>query len=335
MTSNSETGTDALQRVAQAGDPAAATALAKRLLVGRDGPRDPNAAAQLLNMAAQAGHGEAAAQIAVLIAASARAIEDWFAALDYLQQAAEQGWVPARRQLVQLASDHAAAARAAAAPSPEIWGVLRRSVVLPDWFAPPPLASISAAPDIRMVEGFLPETACDWMIARAKGLAGQARTFDPSTGASRLDPDRSNSAALFDITETDLVLLAIRARICAATGYYAHQLEETNVLHYTVGQRFTRHFDFFDPKAAGFADEVASKGQRVATFLIYLNEGFEGAETDFPLLERRFKPRRGGALFFSNVDAAGVPDRKTLHAGLPPVSGEKWLLSQWIRATPA
>ena len=142
----------------------------------------------------------------------------------------------------------------------------------------------------------------------------------------------SNSAALFDIVRTDLVLLAIRARICAASGFPPQQLEETNVLHYAVGQRFTRHFDFLEPGVAGFAEEIATKGQRVATFLIYLNSAFEGAETDFPLLERRFRPPAGGALFFSNVDATGAPDRKTLHAGLAPVSGEKWLLSQWIRA---
>ena len=34
---------------------------------------------------------------------------------------------------------------------------------------------------------------------------------------------------------------------------------------------------------------------------------------------------------FFNVDAAGQPDRRTLHAGLPPSAGEKWLLSQWFR----
>jgi hypothetical protein len=34
---------------------------------------------------------------------------------------------------------------------------------------------------------------------------------------------------------------------------------------------------------------------------------------------------------FSNIDAAGAPDYDTVHAGLPPVCGEKWLFSQWIR----
>lgn len=37
---------------------------------------------------------------------------------------------------------------------------------------------------------------------------------------------------------------------------------------------------------------------------------------------------------FSNTDPAGAPDYATLHAGLPPTTGEKWLLSQWIRSKP-
>lgn len=335
MAFDNETDLTTLQTAAQAGDPSAATILAKRLLVGRDAPRDPNAAAQLLNAASQAGHGEAAAQIAVLIAASARNMQDWLTALDYLQQAAEQDWAPAQRQLMLLASDRASAAQAETGPPPEIWGVLRRSIRLEDWFSPLKLARTSDVPDIRMAEGFLSPAACDWMVARARDFADHARTYDLATGAAHVDPDRSNSAALFDIVQSDLVLLAIRARICAATGFYAHQLEETNVLHYSVGQRFLRHFDFLDPNVAGFAEEIARKGQRVATFLIYLNEGFEGAETDFPLLGQKFRPGKGGALQFSNVDATGVPDRKTLHAGLPPTAGEKWLLSQWIRAVPS
>ena len=68
--------------------------------------------------------------------------------------------------------------------------------------------------------------------------------------------------------------------------------------------------------------------------LVYLNQGFEGGETDFPLLDLKFKGRKGDALMFSNVDASGAPDRRMFHAGLPPTAGEKWLLSQWVRDRP-
>jgi hypothetical protein len=57
-------------------------------------------------------------------------------------------------------------------------------------------------------------------------------------------------------------------------------------------------------------------------------------ETEFPRLTWRFRGRKGDALFWWSVDAAGRPDQSTLHAGLPPQSGEKWLFSQWVRDRP-
>jgi hypothetical protein len=72
-------------------------------------------------------------------------------------------------------------------------------------------------------------------------------------------------------------------------------------------------------------------GQRATTVLIYLNEGYEGGETEFPELDWRFKGKPGDALVFWNLTPAGEPDQRTQHAGLPPTSGEKWLYSKWVR----
>ena len=69
---------------------------------------------------------------------------------------------------------------------------------------------------------------------------------------------------------------------------------------------------------------------------MYLNDDYEGGETEFPAIGLRYRGRRGDALLFANVDIVGNPDRRSIHAGLPPTRGEKWLLSQWIRnRTPA
>jgi len=73
----------------------------------------------------------------------------------------------------------------------------------------------------------------------------------------------------------------------------------------------------------------------MATFLTYLNAGFEGGETAFPAAQLRYKGQAGDGVLFANLDPAGRPDRRTLHAGLPPTSGEKWILSQWIRQPPS
>jgi hypothetical protein len=67
------------------------------------------------------------------------------------------------------------------------------------------------------------------------------------------------------------------------------------------------------------------------TFLVYLNDAYAGGETEFPKLALKHKGTTGEGLFFVNALASGEPDLRTLHAGRPPTSGEKWIVSQFIR----
>jgi hypothetical protein len=324
-----ETALDELRRAAQSGEPSAQVELGKRLLAGNDGSQQEGAS--LIAAAAQQGHAEAAAVAANLIGAGAATAQDWSMALMYLQQAAEGGWQAARQQLALLSGDAELRREAESAPPPDIWGRLRRGIDLASWLGPAPKTIVSQSPAIATYDAFLAPDVCDWIIERARPGIARARVFDRATGKGEIAQARSNSAFEFDFLSIDLVVLLTRARIAAATGYAARVLENTGVLHYSVGQEFFRHFDFLDPALPGLATEIAAKGQRIATFLVYLNDAFEGAETEFPLLGRRHRCPKGGALFFMNVDASGAPDRRTLHAGLAPTSGEKWLLSQWIR----
>jgi hypothetical protein len=101
--------------------------------------------------------------------------------------------------------------------------------------------------------------------------------------------------------------------------------------HYDVGEQIGDHFDFVDPKVPNYADEIAKRGERVVTFLVYLNDDFGGGETDFPALGMHHKGASGEGLFFVNALASGGPDTRMRHAGRPPSSGEKWIVSQFIR----
>jgi prolyl 4-hydroxylase len=184
-----------------------------------------------------------------------------------------------------------------------------------------------ASPRVVAIEGFLPRPVCDWLIGLAEGRTQPARVYAPDGGGSIEANARSNSSIEFGPLNCDVVLLLTRARIAATIGVPAGALENSQVLHYAVGQQFTRHVDYLDPALP----DVAERGQRIVTFLIYLNGDFEGGETDFPGLAMRYKGASGDALYFTNLDPAGTPDSRTLHAGLPPTRGEKWLFSQWVR----
>ena len=108
-------------------------------------------------------------------------------------------------------------------------------------------------------------------------------------------------------------------------------LEAPAVLHYEVGERIGDHFDFVDPRTPSYEQEMKRLGQRVITFLVYLNDGYEGGDTYFQKLNLSHRGGRGDALSFVNALPDGRPDLRTVHAGTPPTGGTKWILSQFIR----
>jgi hypothetical protein len=121
---------------------------------------------------------------------------------------------------------------------------------------------------------------------------------------------------------------------CVPGSAPATHFEITMVLHYQPGEDFGLHADFLELKTPELVREFQRRGRRAGTLLVYLNGNCEGGETNFPRLGFRYKGVTGGAPPFSNVDANGAPDYATLHAGLPPTSAGKWLLSQGIRNRP-
>jgi prolyl 4-hydroxylase len=314
-------------------DVSAITRLGAGLLSGTEDSFDPQRGAELLTRAAREGGAEAAALMAVLAGAGACRTQSWDDAFDYLQLAAERGWTTAQAQLRLLCRDRDMAERSVGTASPDArgWRRLREGVDVADWINPPQRQVISESPRIRKIDGFVASDVCSWLIERARGRLARARIYSPVGGGPAVDPSRTNTETDFDITESDLVLLLVRARIAAATGLPPAVMELTKVLHYSVGERFDLHFDFIDPASPDLARELAARGQRLATFLVYLNDDYDGGETDFPRVGLRHRGRMGSALYFSNVDSRGEPDSLTLHAGLAPTRGEKWLLSQWIR----
>ena len=95
-------------------------------------------------------------------------------------------------------------------------------------------------------------------------------------------------------------------------------MEAPAVLHYAVGEQITDHFDFVDPDTPNYAQELARNGQRVVTFLVYLNDDYEGGVTGFPTLGFSHKGRRGEGLYFVNALPDMQPDLRMVHTGIPP-----------------
>ena len=308
-------------------DSGAALAEARRVLTSPASPEELQRGVELMERASDSGCGEATELRALFEAMGIARPQSWGTAFDLLQRAAEQGSNSARRQLLLLAEPDADWESIEAADAP--WADARTRISLDRLLSHGERTVLSENPRIRAIRGFATESECRWLVERARPRLSRATVIKKS-GERGHAQGRSNSAAVLDVVEMDVALEVMRSRISAATRVPVPLFEPTQILHYSVGQEFRPHHDYLDPTNE-LHRKIMVAGQRIATFLIYLNEGFEGGETDFPAIGLRYRGRTGDAIFWANLDRQNRPDPLTMHAGLPPTSGEKWILSQWIR----
>jgi hypothetical protein len=281
-------------------------------LIQADQAVDIGDAYAIIRTAAEAG--EASAMVLAGYAAGVgygRAI-DLDVAIRWLSLAAERGDEGARAQLALVKN-----------------GADRVDVAA--WIAARPARVVNDAPRILISDGFLDAQLCAWLIERGAPLQQGSYVYDPKTGQAERNEARTNSVASFKLTDLDLPLILIRHRIANTIGVPVEHFERTSVFRYLPGQTFADHADYI---SASFSAEIRQRGQRPFTFLVYLNGAFEAGETHFLRVDKKFRGGVGDALFWRNVDDNGAPDESTQHAGAPPTSGEKWLLSQFIRDKP-
>lgn len=342
-----------LQAAAAAGRPSALGKFGLWRLVGHGAPQAPREGVAQILAAARAGDPAALRLAAVICAGGVGAPRDVPAALGWLVRAAESGDARAIAQLGLLAkvsgADPAAADQALAlaasagfAPAGQPGGApaagapdYRRlaSAVDADLFGPiPPSETVCEAPHIRTIADLLPAWACDYVVALAGPGLSRAMVVDERGGES-VRQARTNTVVNFGLIDSDVVLELINTRLANAAGLPPERAEGLGVLHYAPGEEYAPHVDYI-PDTAANAPQLAARGQRVRTLLVYLNEGFEGGATEFPRLDRAFRPPRGSALIFDSVTPQGQVDPLTLHRGAPPTRGEKWVISKWFRTKP-
>jgi len=325
---------NALARGTRAGDARCTMDLGLRLLAGDRAPLLPAQGLQFLLEAFEKGEAEAAARAAGIIALGANLPSNWTLALDWLQRSAAAGWAPARQQLLALCEDRKLAASAAAASRMD-WRSVAAAVDLAAWRRAPAADIRSQEPRVSVFHDLIRPELCEFFISLAPGRLEAARVYDPVDRKDIVVAHRNNTQAIFGLTTVEVAHALLQARMAAACGIPALHMEAPAVLHYAPGEEIADHFDFVDPKTTpDYAGEIARNGQRIITFLVYLNDDYDGGETDFPDLGITWKGRTGEGIYFVNALKDLTPDLRMMHAGRPTTRGEKWLITQFIRSRP-
>jgi prolyl 4-hydroxylase len=277
----------------------AAMDLAERRLLGIDCKPDARAALAEVQQAARLGHPDGRRAWVYLTAAGIGAKADEARARSMLAELAKED----RFAAVQLAFlGHLTSEGKLAEVEPKI---------------------ISNDPYIALYPALFSSAECRYLMVIGTPWLEKASVLGLD-GKPRMDGVRDAHSCSVPHLAEDLVVQAVNRTIAAATGTEAGWGEPLNILRYQPGQQYKPHHD-------GTGSDNVSV--RDLTALIWLNDAYEGGETDFPKIGVRVRGAVGDMLVFRNVRDNGAFDERMIHAGLPVTKGVKWMASRWIRGS--
>lgn len=177
---------------------------------------------------------------------------------------------------------------------------------------------------IKILDDILTKLDCDELIK-----IGSNNLIKASTLGENIDGYRT-AENCWIFVETDLTT-KIKNIIKRETNLEIINQEKIHIVKYDIGGEYKQHHDFFHPDTNYYSDVIKSGGQRVYSCLFYLNDDFEGGETEFVNKNIKINPKTGRLLIWKNIKEDGTLDYDSFHAGLPVVSGTKWIAIVWVR----
>ena len=183
---------------------------------------------------------------------------------------------------------------------------------------------ISSYPLIGVLDNFLSDEECD-ALCESNLEFKRSLGFDFDENLSVESEYRTSSTCILQSDDY------IRQRACRLFSCYFDQFidvgnfEYPQIQRYNAGEYYKSHNDFFN-----YPHNQKIDNDRIASIIVYLNDDFKQGETEFPLLEKIVKPKKGSALFFKyNYDYD--TNNRTFHSGLPVSLGTKFIITLWIR----
>jgi len=171
---------------------------------------------------------------------------------------------------------------------------------------------------------FISEVEAHHILTEAKSR------FETSAVFGGLDTNIRKSETAW-LPKTDPVVRQIIQRACNMAHYSINNAEELQVVRYQPNGFYNEHHDAACDDDAQCEEFVKNGGNRVLTVLIYLTDDFEGGATRFPNLDKEFKPPKYSAVVFHPLEKWGNRCHPhALHAGMPVLSGEKYICNIWI-----
>ena len=202
--------------------------------------------------------------------------------------------------------------------------------------------TLSNDPYLYTIDNFITDKECKFIISKSKDNmvgAGVSRMNTDTEFKTGVYKGRTNSSCWFAIDKYPETL-TIAKKIAKQINCNHNHFENFQVIHYNETEEYKYHYDAYDKeekeKYEKFCGGELGRGNRLRTVLVYLNDVEEGGETGFDSLDEydiqiKVQAKKGRMVVFTNVNDDGSLNKKSRHAGLPIIKGEKWAFNLWLR----
>lgn len=181
--------------------------------------------------------------------------------------------------------------------------------------------------EIKEIDNFLTPEECDYIMNISKDKLVTSRVY--SEDADLVSDVRDSEQCW--LKDDDEFMKKLSERIAEITDTKIEDQEEFQVVRYKEGGYYRAHYDACDWRKENCSRFEGDRGTRFITFIMYLNDDFEGGETHFPMIDKKLVPKKGKAAIFYNTGEDGKVLDKALHGGLDVKNGTKWICNKWIR----
>lgn len=166
----------------------------------------------------------------------------------------------------------------------------------------------------RILRNLITEEERQYIIDKARPQ------LKPSTVAANRVLDKKNRVSETAwLDNTDPVIHDVVSRCMKHVDRPVRNCENLQVLRYKENGFYKFH-----------QDSLGGKNQRMYTFIMALNDDYDGGETRFPNIGKSYKLNAGDVLLFDCLNNYECKDYRAVHGGMPVDRGEKWICNLWV-----
>jgi len=170
----------------------------------------------------------------------------------------------------------------------------------------------------RILKGLLSNEECEYIKDKSRDKLSSS-----TVGNERIVDENARISETAWLELEDPKIREIAERCLKYTDRPVVNCEKLQVVKYKNNGFYKLHSDVI-PKV---------NNKRLHTFILALNDNYDGGETDFPNINMKYKLKKGDCLMFDNLDNYNLNTSQSLHSGCP-VKGEKWIANLWVRIYP-